>query len=415
MYSACKPLGIWFSTGTDIEAGSPLDRALLLVLLFLSVFLLSKRQFSWSSAFRENGYLAMLLAYMLISIIWSPMPFISLRRWTRELVAILMAFLVLSEQNPYQTVQSIFRRVAYVLIPTSLLLIKYYPDYGRAYDRWDGKLMWVGVTTQKNGLALVSFTCAFFLIWTLLRRRIRHESSGVGYQEVVEIFLIILALVLQGGPQHSMNYSATSNLCFALGLSCLAAFWLGKKRGLVPTARTLKIIISMIFLLGTVLPFLSKMPFGNISTSLGRDDSLTGRTGIWRTLVPYAMARPLLGYGAGGFWTTSMRELTSAHAHNGYLDMILNLGFVGLSLFLLFFMSLCKKAHQVIMMDFEWGIFFVSYLLMGLVSNMTESSVDSFTRYLSTIILFLSASSASIMSRRANSPSGLANDNPLSE
>src|SRR3989304_5890046 len=159
---ASKPFGVWFmSAGADAEAGSPLDRAFLSVILCLGLLILASRKFSWSRAIKENSWLMLLVSYLLVSILWSDIPFISFKRWIREVVAVVMAFIVMTERNPRQALESILRRTVYVLIPFSLVLINYYSAYGRVYGRWSGELMWGGVTTQKNGLGRLCLISVF--------------------------------------------------------------------------------------------------------------------------------------------------------------------------------------------------------------------------------------------------------------
>ena len=117
-----------------------------------------------------NRWLVLLISYMLVSILWSDIPFVAFKRWVREFTAVIMALLVLSEPAPRQALESVLRRTVYVLIPFSVLLIKYFPDLGVIYSRWTGEIQWIGVTLQKNGLGRLCLISAFFLVWTLTRR-----------------------------------------------------------------------------------------------------------------------------------------------------------------------------------------------------------------------------------------------------
>ena len=82
---------------------------------------------------------------------------------------------------------------------------------------------------------------------------------------------------------------------------------------------------------------------------LGRNDdtsesveSFSGRTAIWRDVGPYISDRPIVGYGYGGFWTTTRVSVISDEekwgvpdSHSTYVDCLLALGVVGLVLYLL--------------------------------------------------------------------------------
>ncbi len=392
LYSISKPFGVWFHSGGTQETGSPLDRGFLTFLLCVSLIVLFKRHFKWTEAIRNNPWLMVLLGYMLVSILWSPMPAISFKRWVRELVAIAMAFLISSERNPRLAIKSIIRRTIYVLIPFSLLLIKFYPAYGIETARWSGVIMWVGVTPQKNWLSLLCVISAFFLIWVLRQRWKGHDIAVTKYQIYIELFLLFLSFLLLGGPERTLTNSATSLIAFAVGLLVFAALLWAKKKGVILKRNALNIVVGFIIMYGTITPFIGKLSFWDVSSVVGRSETLTGRTHIWSTLIPSAMSKPLIGHGVGGFWDTTTRKIAPS-AHNGYLDVILILGFLGLGLVFLFILSCSAKATMALADDMDWGILFICYLLMLLVHNITESSIFTFTSSLPAIILFFSVTS----------------------
>lgn len=390
---ASKPLGVWLgSEGGTMESGSPLDRAFLITLLCVGLLILSKRKFAWSSAIRENPWLILLIGYMLMSVLWSDMPYTSFKRTTRQLIAVVMSFLIATEPEPRQAVQSILRRTIYVFIPFSYILIHYFPEHGRQYHRWTGELMWCGVASQKNGLGLLCLSAAFFLIWSLIRRRQGRDIPATGYQTILDTFILILTFWLMGGPQHNFSYSATSNATFILVLSALIGLSWMKKRGTVIGPKALIVIVAFIIGYGTVTPFIGKLYLADISFVFGRDETLTGRSEIWATLIPFAMKRPIWGHGFGGFWTDAMRALISSNAHNGYLDVVLNIGFFGLFLFAMFLLSCCRRAQREITRNFDWGILFICYLLMAVVHNIAESSSVGITGEFLAVILTMSIS-----------------------
>jgi O-antigen ligase len=394
LFIACKPLGVWFpSQGADPDSGSPLDRNFLLGLMVVSFILLTIRRFDWSKAIRENASLILLIGYMFVSVFWSDIPFTSFKRWSRELAVVLMAFLVLSEQDPCEATKSIFRRTAYILIPFSVLLIKYYPEYGIEFNRWSGERMWIGVTTQKNGLGRLCIICVIFLVWSLARRW-RGDYVPIGkYQTFADVFILILAFyLLTGGLEYA--YSATGITTLATGLAILIVLSWMKKNEIYLGASTLMAIAALVIVFGVVTLFLGGTTVGTFTSTLGRDETLTGRTEIWADLLPIAMQRPIGGSGFGGFWTYSTREIhTISEGHNGYLDILLDLGFVGLLLFSIFIFSCCKKAQKVLTYDHDWGSLCICFLLMALLFNITESTFSSLTTHLTAVLVLLRISS----------------------
>ena len=217
--AASKPLAVWFRVSSeDPESGSALDRIFLILLIIIAVWILLGRKFDWSSAIKDNAWLMILIIFMLISVVWSSIPGISFKRWTRELLAVLMAFVVLSESSPRHAMESLLRKTAYILIPFSPLLIKYFPQYGVQYGRWSGGRMWVGVALQKNGLGRICMVVAFFLIWSLIRRWQGKNPSVWKYQTHIEIVILAITLWLITGGHKT---SATSLVALFMGLvSC---------------------------------------------------------------------------------------------------------------------------------------------------------------------------------------------------
>jgi len=386
-----KPLGIWFGMGgSDMEAGSPLDRNIITILIIMGLIILAMRRFSWVQSVRRYPSLYMLVGYMFISTLWSDMPYVSLKRCIRNGVApIIMAFIITSEKNPQTAVESIMRRVIYVLIPFSYILVHYFPEYGREYGRWTGQLMWIGVATQKNGLAGLCLLTIIYLIWSIIRRGHEGEMLVERSQVYVEIFILSLAIWLFMGPSHSLTYSATSTAALVVGLITLINLFRMKKRKRLISANTTMIITAVIVVLGTITPFSGGWIVTYVAPILNRQETLTGRTDIWEYLIPYAMDKIILGHGYGGFWTDAHRAASSSHAHNGYLDIILDLGLVGLALFSLYLLQCCRYSQRIMMQDFEWGSLCLTILIIMLVHNIGESSLTSLSGLGSALILFL--------------------------
>jgi len=85
-----------------------------------------------------------------------------------------------------------------------------------------------------------------------------------------------------------------------------------------------------------------------------------------------------------------MRELTSSHGHNGYLDTILDLGIVGLTLISIMFIYLGIKFVNLQNSYPRLAILLVCLLYMALVHSMAESGLSTLSGFPnSLIILFL--------------------------
>lgn len=383
---ASRPVGRWLqSGGGDLEAGSPLDRLVLGLLIISALVVIHRRRIDWSLILEDNLWLLLLFLYMGISILWSDSSYVSFKRWFRSIGDILMAIVVLSEREPRQALESVFRRCAYVLLPLSLVLIKYFPHIGRDYGRWNGLPMWTGVTTHKNGLGQLCALSAFFFIWVLLRqRRSGNPSEGKGSQTLVDLFILGLTLFLLAGSGYS--YSATSIAIFVVGITMLlmlygikdsASFMATHFKGIVIVA----VIVYLLF---------SDLVVEMIAPFLGRDSTLTGRTSdIWRPLLDVAAQHPLFGAGFGGFWGVENPDLGVLQAHNGYLDIFIELGYLGLVLLAAFLLAFCGKVQRMLDYSRDWGFYGICFLLMTLSYNLTESSLLQALSYLWSMMVFL--------------------------
>jgi exopolysaccharide production protein ExoQ len=395
LVTASKPLGIWFGVfGSDPEQSNPLDLAFLVFLIVAAIVILNRRRFDVVGAVRQNKWLIALIVLMLISAFWSDLPDQTLRRAAKELLAVLLAFVVLSEASPRRAMECILRRATYILIPFSPVLIKYYPQYGRLYTPWSGGEMWTGVANHKNSLAQICIVAAALLIWSLVRRRQGRNPAVWKYQTHAEIVLLMAVVWLLGGPGHWVFYSATSVYALSAGLLCCGGLIFARKWKLAIPAGAFVLILFLIVAVGVVSIFTSGSSLGGFATAAGRDATLTGRTEVWDSLVPVLMKNPLFGGGFGIFWTTEHRNLFRiSGAHNGYLDVLLGVGFAGLLLLIGFLLSSGRNAYRELSREFDWGILWIFVLLMLVVHNMGESSIDTFTSYQTAVVLFMTVSS----------------------
>jgi len=383
-----KSLAYWFgNTNTDIESGSPLDRAFQIILLCIALRLLIRRGADWANAMKENFWLSALIAFMLVSVLWSPIPFVSFKRWASEFLAVVFGLLISTEKDPLKAIQCVLRRTIYILIPFSWLLIKYFSQHGVEYHPSSGAKTWIGVAEQKNGLGILASFASFFLVWDLLKRWKHADIRKPRYHALVNVFILMLSLWLLKGPG---TYSMTSIIMLAAGLLFYAGLMAWKKHPKRPGVKTLSAIMALVIIYGTAAPLVGKLPGGDYASSLGRDSTLTGRSEIWAYLVPLAMKKPVLGHGFGGFWTKAIREsYLYRSAHNGYLEVLLVLGFVGLLLVSLFILSSCQKAQKELEFEYDWGVLWICWLIMALFNNIAESSLHFFSNLLMAVPIWL--------------------------
>ncbi len=389
LISGSRPVARWFESSIITldhdpsvvyfdELGSPIDRIVLSSLIILALIIVFKRRINLPFIFKSNIWLIILYSFIGLSIIWADHPYASFKRWIRLLGVIPIALVVLSERNPLRALESILRRSAYILIPFSILLIKYYPHLGVTFGRWSGLRMWVGVALQKNGLGILCCIAIFFFIWKFIKGW--KNNRKIFNQDFIHTDLIVSLIAGYLALGHIQSYSATAIMSLFVGCIFLITL-IRKTKG----AKSLATVFFIIVCIGLVyLPF-DKLIMPTATSLLGRNESLTGRTDIWRMVIDIAAQNPWLGVGYGSFWGLE-QEVTKAfgvkEGHNGFLDVYLDVGIIGIIALLLFLIDFFRKVRKMLDQSFYWGVFGTCFLLMLLVSNYTEGSFLKTSSYM---------------------------------
>jgi exopolysaccharide production protein ExoQ len=333
------------SAARALEEGNPLDRTVFFVLIVLAIGILISRSFKWGRFFANNCALLAFLAFALLSVLWSDFPFVSFKRWFRDLGNYLMVLVVLSDPRPLEAIRTLLRRLGYLLIPLCILLDKYYPSLSRRFDSWTGVGMYVGATTGKNLLGLVALLSALFFFWdTVTRWSDRKERRT---RRIIQVNIALLAMSLW--LVNTAN-SATCNVCLALGCLVIVA---ARSRVFRRHPAFLKVLIPGIFCIYLILALGFGMS-GDLAAAVGKDPTLTDRTKIWAFLLGMPINR-FIGTGYESFWLGPRLQWVWREsglgglneAHNGYLEVYLNLGIIGLFLLGGFLISsyrnICKQ------------------------------------------------------------------------
>ena len=375
-----RPASSWFSSGSaPISAtsnldGSPVDAAVYLALIVVGVIVLVSR------GGRTTSYLAVLapiiiyFLYCLVSVSWSPVPLPSLKRWIKDVGDVAMVLIIVTEVRPLAALRRVYAWVGFILFPLSLFLIRY-TNLGRAWDN-DGGLSIVGVTTNKNMFGLILFAITLGVFWNFRRLLMNKSEPDRVRRLVAQGILLALGLGLL-----RMAHSATSLTCFFVGCALMLATHL---RAIKYRPSRVGILGLSVFALAGLAIFIGGS--GDVANALGRDSSFSGRTDIWAALLP-AVSNPLFGTGFDSFWNSpnvlifqrSLRAIGWWHpeglneAHNGYLDVYLNLGAVGLGLVLLILFTGYARTCKAFRRDREVGGLMLAYIVTGMFYSMTEA------------------------------------------
>lgn len=389
LYFAGKPLGRWFNPkGAIVE--SPEDRFFLLSLMLLGLIMISKRGLEWGGALRRNGWFTLLLAYMLLSCLWSDEIFSSFKQWVRVFGTTIMSLVILTERDPREALQSIFFRTVIILIPLSVILIKYFPDLGVEYRSWNGEKFWVGAALQKNGLGRLCLFSAVFISWRLINRwTAEKEAPAWKYESYIGLLLLFFIgwMLMGSGSNLPMTAIGVLALCVSILMSLLLINRsLGYPLFTCIAAFTVLSALSLTFMSITgVIPSL-----GN--EAIGRDTTFTGRTYIWAGLRSIASDNLILGVGYSGFWAHHhifpiVGDVNEGH--NGYLDVLVETGIFGIVLLLIIIVSYARRANYEKAYDYPWACLKIVILFMLLIHNFTETSLLRSSAHLWVVFIYM--------------------------
>jgi O-antigen ligase len=358
---------------TSVEEGSPLDACFYVILIVAGLRIINNRQVRVSEIVRNNGWIIAFLLYCLISIAWSDFPFVAFKRWIKVLGQPIMALIVLTEPDLQEALTRLMKRCAYVVVPVSILFIKYYPQWGLSYDPWTGLASFGGIAMGKNLLGADCMVLGFFFFWHFLEIR-QTERSTWRRKELYLIVGFLLGICWLLRKAHS----ATSWI--ALFMAILTVVFVGL-RFINKKFLGTYLLAALVFLATAELGFgLS----GHLSEALGRGSSLTGRTELWAQLLKLD-TNPIFGTGFESFWLGErLQQLAQIfwwhpnEAHNGYLEIYLTLGLVGLFILGGLFIATFWKIRFVLFQNFQWGRYRLAFLVAIILYNCTEAAVRPF-------------------------------------
>jgi O-antigen ligase len=285
----------------------------------------------------------------------------------------LVILVALSDRYPREARDTVLRRALYFLISVSVLLIRYFPEIARNYDQWTGDGYFVGAATSKNMLGVLCLVSGLFFIWDTLKRwSVRREGRN---RAVIGVNILFTSMTLWLLDKAG---SATSSLCFVLGVLIVAV----AHTNIV--ARKPALLIKFIPF-GLVLYLALQFLFGVnivalVAEAVGRDADLTGRTQIWNVVLSVENS-VLLGTGYESFWLGSRllwvweRAGGINSAHNGYLEVYLHLGIVGLAIVVGLLASSYRAIGRSFRTDPKEASFSLAIWAILIFYNVTESAL----------------------------------------
>lgn len=370
-----------------------------------------------SKLYRElNVFLIAFLALVLVSAAWSIEPAITLTRFVSVSTTFLVctAFVTVG-WHPWR-LQSVLRTLFTGFLVASLIVGIVAPDIGKEPGVDSATLdAWRGIFAQKNGLGQAATLGGVFWMHAWLTRETRFSRFIAGFG----ISLVCLILSRSSTSLISMLFVSMLLILLIKGPG-------GRRRYVVPFT-VLLVALILIYSLAALKILPLDFLLEPIVAITGKDMTFSGRAKIWAVIVQHIKLHPLLGTGYGAYWIgpvpgspsyvfiTRYSDFYPTVSHNGYLDVINDLGYVGLGCLLGYLAVYLRQALKLLAVDYLQGTLYLALFFEEMINNLTETNwfaSSNISFVLMTLVTFALARAA--LDRRLRSASAPLPRQPLS-
>ena len=378
-------LTLFFSTAalvpvlldTEEASGQPVDP--LTPILFSGIYavtllLIVVRRKSFMRVATKEIFIWLLVGLAVASVYWTFAPELTPRRSVLLLGSTMFAVYVSARYSLREQLEFLAWTFGIIVVLSFVFAIAV-PSYGLMTFQEGGVHAgaWRGIMMHKNILGrMMCLSSIVFLLLATGESTSNRKSSRIFWAG----FVLSVALIILSTSKSAIVVCVTMTTILPLYKALR-----GKYTTLVP------ILISVVLVGGGAATLLLDN-LEVIAGALGKDLTLTGRTDIWAVMLELISERPLFGYGYNGFWMGWDSEASAyvwrtlewecPYAHNGFMDLLAELGGSGLALFLISFaiatfkaISLVRKTKTV---EGLWPLLYLTYLILY---NITESSLLS--------------------------------------
>jgi exopolysaccharide production protein ExoQ len=256
-------------------------------------------------------------------------------------------------------------RAFLIILIFSILFIALLPKYGIMAGVHTG--VWRGVFAHKNHLGKFMVLSSIIFIIRYFDKEQRNRTTYFGL--IISIFLCVMA----------QSSSSLGNLLSLILFLIIIRIWRWRLDIMIPASIGTLLIAS-------IFQVWYQENAEIIFSLVGKDATLSGRTEMWDLIYEIGLRRMWLGYGYLSFWrgfNSPAAEVWYAHdwlppdGHNGFLDLFVTLGFVGLIIFILgllesFWKGFIWLRYVSNKSDGFWPLVFLLFLV---ISNLAESSL----------------------------------------
>jgi len=355
------PFGEKITEAENIGTSNIVNQIVFGSLFMFSIILLIPKRKELFKLIGKEKFFTIFLLWCIITALWSNYAFVSIKRYIQYLTTVTLSLSVLLHVKDTKQLINVFKIIlgGYLLI--SLLTILTIPGAKDRFGIWRGVAAHKNILGQTSLLALIFFTAIY------------NKEQSLKSKALITS-LIIIGLVLLFGSKSSSSIF-TFLIIFILALTFMVDV-IFKPIGIGKTVSFLTVFIFSILFVLIILEVPEVLE--SIVGGAGKDLTLTGRVDLWADIWLDTKKHLLLGAGFQGFWvieSVKVEQLFEIYpwlptqAHNGYLDIINELGIIGIILFsfilINYFAMLAKSKNKQI---WKW------FIVAALIINFTESA-----------------------------------------
>jgi exopolysaccharide production protein ExoQ len=287
------------------------------VILILYI-LFSRLRLEMIKLYSPQFYL--LIAWAMLSLLWSDHFHIALIRYVRLSLVIAGAVAAVDALGPKATMD-VIAKFFFAVILVDWISIPLIPQAVHLSNELDPGIIgdWRGMHTHKNVAAPLMVASSLLFFFRFSEKKSYYNLAG---------FLLSFGFLLGTRSKTSIGF----------GVLCLViSYILNNKKISRTNLSYLSVIAVSVFVALAVLYAVFDYDF--IRSMLSQEYIFTERGGLWRIIFNVVGDYSFVGYGYGSFWRVGLDGVsydyaTGWHAavfngHNGYLDILVTLGWVG--------------------------------------------------------------------------------------
>jgi len=372
-------LVFFIPTSGSAEDGSAFIRSALLACLAISMLGIIQHIGTSVKLFLRTWPVWVLLLWFLLTSHWASYPDISIRRSIAYITIYLIAVsLAVSFEHPVDFQRPLYLALVLIFL-ANIVAAQIIPPN-------NAKLGVNGLYAQKNGAGVIALCVIMVMTFSIALRR----------PLITKLFsacLVILGWAFLISTQAKTSYAIA--VCLSFMIPVLSYLLLKPKAYMLFAAAVCALLFGVMVLVFQLM----NLTLEELGKAIFVDLTFTNRTFIWNAVIPEIWHRPWTGAGFGSFWATGrllnpinarpdeffMDAKLINEAHNGYIDIALQAGFIGLVLALLVMAraawQLCR-AISIRSDDCDGRVSCMIMLALGLamvIANLTESLVFQYS------------------------------------